>query len=146
MDYGAKADGVTDDTTAVLKAMKAAVAAGGVVYCPAGTYKIAGQLTIPDGVSIYGDGMTASWLEGNIVFGSHSTFSDLKMGASGSTYGTLGASMPPTPPSRTATSSAARQETLGGQRVFVLNQLMQSRANTHITLEGCRIAGGLAHT
>ena len=47
--YGAVGDGVTDDTAAVNAAFAAAYAAGGgVVYFPAGTYLIAGSLTIPN--------------------------------------------------------------------------------------------------
>lgn len=55
-DYGAKADGVTDDTSAVQQALDAAGSAGGgVVFMPAGVYKIAGHLLIPTGVTLRGD-------------------------------------------------------------------------------------------
>ena len=41
MDYGAKADGVTDDVAAIQAAINAAAAAGGgTIYMPAGTYKL----------------------------------------------------------------------------------------------------------
>ncbi len=53
--YGAKADGVTDDTAAFTAAMAAASAVGGgVVYAPAGTYRIAGNLEVPTNVTIEG--------------------------------------------------------------------------------------------
>jgi hypothetical protein len=48
-DYGAKGDGVTDDDAAVQAAITAANAAnGGIIYFPAGTYLISGQIRIPD--------------------------------------------------------------------------------------------------
>jgi Pectate lyase superfamily protein len=47
--YGAKGDGVTDDTAAVNAAFAAAYAAGGgVIYFPPGIYLIAGALTVPN--------------------------------------------------------------------------------------------------
>jgi len=46
--YGAKGDGTTNDTAAVQAAINAAnTAGGGTVYFPAGTYLIAGALSIP---------------------------------------------------------------------------------------------------
>jgi polygalacturonase len=47
-EFGAKGDGVTDDTAAVLSAVDAAV--GGAVYFPAGTYKLSRQLVVNSGV------------------------------------------------------------------------------------------------
>lgn len=59
--YGAKGDGTTDDTAAILAALAAAGAAGGVVYLPIGTYATSASLVIPaDGVYITGDGMAAT--------------------------------------------------------------------------------------
>ncbi|OKP70305.1 S-layer protein [Paenibacillus sp. P3E] len=55
-DYGAKGDGVTDDTTAIQNALRAASAqGGGVVFAPAGTYRLNGHLVIPTGVTLRGD-------------------------------------------------------------------------------------------
>jgi hypothetical protein len=54
-DYGAKGDGSTDDTAAI----NAAIAAGGsacAVVAPSGTYAISGQITVPDGINLLGDG------------------------------------------------------------------------------------------
>jgi hypothetical protein len=53
--FGAKGDGVTDDTEAFQKALDAvAHAGGGVVLAPTGRYRIAGTLTIPRAVTLAG--------------------------------------------------------------------------------------------
>ena len=50
----AKADGKTDDTAAIQKALDAAAKQGGVVRLPAGKYLVAGSLKIPEGVALVG--------------------------------------------------------------------------------------------
>jgi Pectate lyase superfamily protein len=45
---GAKGDGTTDDTAAVNSAIAAAIAVGGTVYFPPGTYLVAGALVVPN--------------------------------------------------------------------------------------------------
>jgi parallel beta-helix repeat protein len=53
-DYGATGDGVTDDTAAI----NAALAVGGQVFFPAGTYLISGTLTIQNnGTALFGQGV-----------------------------------------------------------------------------------------
>jgi hypothetical protein len=54
-DFGAVGDGVTDDTVAIQAAVNNGVAA---VYVPATTtyYKITDDITVPNGVTVYGDG------------------------------------------------------------------------------------------
>jgi hypothetical protein len=47
--YGAAGDGVTDDTTAIQNAVNAVPASGGIVYFPAGTYKVSSTLTVGNG-------------------------------------------------------------------------------------------------
>lgn len=54
LDFGAKADGVVDDTTAVQDALRKAGEKGGVVFLPAGVYLIGGSLRIPIGVTLKG--------------------------------------------------------------------------------------------
>lgn len=46
--FGAVANGVADDSSAVQSAINAAAAEGGTVFFPAGTYRINSQLTIPN--------------------------------------------------------------------------------------------------
>ena len=74
--YGARGDGIADDTPAIQAAIDAVIAdGGGVVYLPAGTYKIAPQVSISvdrlranalrvtgDNVVITGDGPTLTKL------------------------------------------------------------------------------------
>jgi len=54
-DFGAKGDGVTDDTAAFQAALDAAGAArGGIVFAPAGRYLIGGHLRVPMDVTLRG--------------------------------------------------------------------------------------------
>jgi len=54
-DFGAKGDGVTDDTAAFQEALDAASqAGGGVVFAPTGRYAIRGHLSIPAEVCLQG--------------------------------------------------------------------------------------------
>ncbi|MCR2807056.1 S-layer homology domain-containing protein [Paenibacillus soyae] len=55
-DYGAVGDGAADDTMAFQNALAAAGNnGGGVVFAPAGAYKLTGELVIPTGVTLRGD-------------------------------------------------------------------------------------------
>jgi hypothetical protein len=64
LDYGAVGNGVADDTAAIQAAVNACFATSnkGAVYLPAGNYKLTDAIDVPYGVSIYGDGGTASVL------------------------------------------------------------------------------------
>lgn len=53
-DYGAKGDGVTDDTAAFTAAMAAVAEKGGTVSVPVGNYMIKGHLTVPAMVTLEG--------------------------------------------------------------------------------------------
>jgi hypothetical protein len=54
LDFGAKADGTTDDTNAFQKAMDTFGTKGGTVYIPRGTYLLAGNLNVPQAVTLKG--------------------------------------------------------------------------------------------
>lgn len=64
LDYGADPTGVTDATASIQAAVDACAATAnkGAVYLPAGSYKLTAAIDVPYGVSIYGDGGTASVL------------------------------------------------------------------------------------
>lgn len=53
VDFGAVGDAVADDTAAI----RAAIAAGGIVHFPAGTFLISGELVLPAGTIVRGAGM-----------------------------------------------------------------------------------------
>jgi hypothetical protein len=67
-DYGAVGDGSHDDTSAIQAAVTATVTGGrrgGIVYAPAGTYRITSTVTLPDphggfqdAISLWGEGPT----------------------------------------------------------------------------------------
>ena len=58
--YGAVGDGVADDTHAIVAAINATPATGGVIYFPPGLYKIISVITVDKPVTILGAGMNAS--------------------------------------------------------------------------------------
>jgi hypothetical protein len=54
MDYGAKANGLADDTEAIQKALNAAVKNGGVCFLPTGEYRLNSSVVVPKGVTLKG--------------------------------------------------------------------------------------------
>lgn len=62
LTYGAKNTGDPLDASANVTAITAAMAGGGRVYLPAGTYYINGELKMPNNTEIYGDGMDITYL------------------------------------------------------------------------------------
>ena len=54
MDYGAKGDGVTDDTAAFTAALNAVGGQGGTVFAPTGNYMIKSHLVVPPNVTLEG--------------------------------------------------------------------------------------------
>ena len=55
-EFGAKGDGVADETAAFQKALNAMSAAGGgTVFAPEGQYRFAGRLVIPQSVTLRGE-------------------------------------------------------------------------------------------
>ena len=63
VSFGAKADGKTDDTAAIQKALDAAGKHGGVVRLPAGKFLVAGSLKIPVGVALVGSNQAPVYIE-----------------------------------------------------------------------------------
>lgn len=69
--YGAKGNGMSDETDAFVKAIKAAKdAGGGIVYVPAGYYNVKGGFTVPSGVELRGvhEGMHVTTGEGSVIW------------------------------------------------------------------------------
>lgn len=58
--YGATGDGTTDDTTAITAAITAATVSGGIVFFPAGTYRVTSSISLPADVSLLGLGSDIS--------------------------------------------------------------------------------------
>lgn len=54
LDFGAKGDGITDDTEAFQKALNSLGSRGGTVYAPRATYLFSGSLNIPQAVTLKG--------------------------------------------------------------------------------------------
>jgi hypothetical protein len=63
LDFGAVGDGVTDDTAAIQAAVNSGAAS---VYAPANAYAIAGKITVPGGVTIFGDGYKPYTTDGTV--------------------------------------------------------------------------------
>ncbi|MCC6729828.1 MAG: hypothetical protein IT208_10870 [Chthonomonadales bacterium] len=61
--FGVRADGKTDDTAAIQKALDAAGDAGRAVQLPAGRYLVAGSLRIPKGVALVGEARAPLYIE-----------------------------------------------------------------------------------
>lgn len=57
--FGARGDGITDDTAAIQKALDSMASTGGVVHLPAGRYLITAELKVPGNVTLMGEG--ARW-------------------------------------------------------------------------------------
>ncbi|WP_427126727.1 glycosyl hydrolase family 28-related protein [Priestia megaterium] len=63
-DYGAKGDGLKDDTLKILSAVKEADnAGGGTIYLERGTYIVSSSIHIPSNVSLLGEGRTVTILK-----------------------------------------------------------------------------------
>jgi hypothetical protein len=68
--FGAKADGTTDNTAAIQKALDEAAQAGGKVLLPPGRYVVSGSLRIPPGVTLQGTTDSPVWsepLKGSVI-------------------------------------------------------------------------------
>ena len=63
VSFGAKADGKSDDTAAIQKALDEAGKHGGVVRLPAGKFLVAGSLKIPEGVALVGSNQAPVYIQ-----------------------------------------------------------------------------------
>lgn len=62
--YGGRGDNVTDDSDAFRRALEAAERnGGGIVYLPAGTYRLTGTFRLPRRVIVRGGGKDLTWLK-----------------------------------------------------------------------------------
>lgn len=60
-DYGAVGDGIVDDTSAIQSAVNyVATIGGGIIFFPAGTYKITSPIVVTSLITLYGAGKAAS--------------------------------------------------------------------------------------
>lgn len=62
--YGAKGDGVTDDTAAIQAAINAVPSGGGIVLLPPGVYLVS-TVTLPSNVTLQGSGPSATFIRGS---------------------------------------------------------------------------------
>ena len=87
MNYGAHADGVTDDRSAITACAKAAVAAGGAVYFPAGTYRLTGILSAVPGAFYYAPSGVTLRTQDDIFGANNCTFDGFTFQSYGSAIG-----------------------------------------------------------
>lgn len=78
-NFGAKGDGITDDTEAILQAINNAHNTKKALYFPPGIYILSDSINIPDGIAIFGAGAPAIY---GITFPSSHSFSVIKQTAS----------------------------------------------------------------
>jgi hypothetical protein len=62
-DFGAVGDGVEDDTSAIQAAINAVPTAGGIVFIPAGHYKLTNKLTVKSSLTLRGAGQNSVFLQ-----------------------------------------------------------------------------------
>jgi hypothetical protein len=89
-DFGAVGDGVADDTAAFAAAVTAAASLGCAVYVPgtATYYRLLDEITVPDGVSIAGDGWFSRIRQETVqknafILGNNCTFDRLRISGDG---------------------------------------------------------------
>ena len=66
-DFEAVGNGSADDTIAINAALAYAGGVNKACYLPAGTYKVTGKITIPANVSVFGDGMEETIIDGSTI-------------------------------------------------------------------------------
>lgn len=63
MDFGATGDGVTDDRAAIVSAIASFSNQPGVVFIPAGTYKVSSSISIPSAIVLRGEGAASTYIK-----------------------------------------------------------------------------------
>jgi len=80
-DGDAHGDGSTDDRQHILDAVTAYKNGGyDGLYFPEADYLLSTALTVPSNTVLVGSGMTTAWLQGQVIFSSADSFTDLKIG------------------------------------------------------------------
>jgi hypothetical protein len=93
-DYGATGNGTTNDTTAIRNAIAALPANGGIVFFPAGTYKMTGTLTITKhSTHLVGEGGGGIGTSATVLDFSGYNGKGVYINGSGLTYGVYGCSI-----------------------------------------------------
>ena len=87
MNYGAHANGTTDDRSAIAACAKAAMAAGGMVYFPPGTYLLAGPMSALPGAYYYAPSGVTLRTQDDIFVPSGCTFDGMTFQSYGSAAG-----------------------------------------------------------
>lgn len=85
-DFGAKGDGVTDDSTAIQTAQTSLAATGGGIYFPPGTYVQSATVTLKSNVKMWGEhGASIKWTggSGSVQFTSATSGCLIEAGISG---------------------------------------------------------------
>lgn len=61
--FGAKGDGIADDTVAIQNAINSLLSTGGTVYLPKGTYRTSAPLNLTSNIKLKGDGWTTTFIK-----------------------------------------------------------------------------------
>lgn len=147
--FGAKGDGITDDTTAV----QAAITAADNVFLPGGTYKITTTLTIPSDRKVFGLGSsTVLLVAANIAAITLTSVSrivlrDFKINGQRLTYTSASNGGISAPASGTGINDIVIQNVqmtaIGGAGIIILGQ--SGNQSNRIKIVGCKIEDCGAH-
>jgi hypothetical protein len=61
--FGAKGDGITDDTAAIQSSINSLITTGGTVYLPKGTYIVNSPINLSSNIRLLGDGWTNTYIK-----------------------------------------------------------------------------------